>query len=76
MDTTNNSNYTFAVCVAGTEPDLEHRKVYRVIPDSVAASENYLRVIDESGEDYLYPASYFVPLDLSRSKEAALLQAF
>jgi hypothetical protein len=44
--------------------DLEPRKVYQVLPDAKAAKDGYLRVIDESGEDYLYPESYFVPLSL------------
>jgi hypothetical protein len=44
--------------------DLELRKVYQVLPDSAAAREGYVRVIDESGEDYLYPTEYFVPLKL------------
>jgi hypothetical protein len=38
---------------------LEPRKVYRVLPDEAAAEDGYLRVIDESGEDYLYPQDYF-----------------
>lgn len=44
--------------------DLEPRKVYQVITDPAAAAEGYVRVIDESGEDYLYPADYFVPIEL------------
>jgi len=44
--------------------DLEPRKVYRRLPDRAAARDGYLRVIDESGEDYLYPAEYFVPVRL------------
>lgn len=55
----------FAVCIAnrGAE-DLEIRKVYRVLPDKAAAATRYVRVIDESGEDYLYPADYFVFVEL------------
>ena len=67
---------SFAVCVASSEPDLEQRKVYQVLPDAAAANEHYLRVIDESGEDYLYPANYFVPIDISKSDESSLLGAF
>jgi hypothetical protein len=44
--------------------DLELRKVYRVLPDRAAARDGYVRVIDESGEDYLYPAEYFFPVRL------------
>ena len=39
--------------------DLEVRKIYRILPDKKAGAEGYLRVVDESGEDYLYPANYF-----------------
>ncbi|MBM3941440.1 MAG: hypothetical protein FJ316_00660 [SAR202 cluster bacterium] len=65
-----------AVCVTDVEPDLEKLKLYRVLPDESAASEHYLRVMDESGEDYLYPASYFVLIELPQAAEAALLSAF
>jgi hypothetical protein len=44
--------------------DLESRKVYRILPDASAAESDYLRVVDESGEGYLYPAGYFVPVEL------------
>lgn len=55
----------FALCVRtdGSE-DLEQRKVYQVVPDRTASREGYVRVIDESGEDYLYPAEFFVPVNL------------
>jgi len=55
----------FVVCIRrdGSE-DLEPRKVYQVLPDTEAGREGYVRVIDESGEDYLYPAEYFVPVRL------------
>jgi hypothetical protein len=52
------------VCNTGSE-DLEQRKVYLVLPDAKAAESGYLRVVDESGEDYLYPASYFVPVEFA-----------
>jgi hypothetical protein len=56
---------SFLLCVrnAGAE-DLELRKVYQVLPDPAATQEGQVRVIDESGEDYLYPAEYFVPVKL------------
>lgn len=44
--------------------DLEPRKVYEVLPDRAALREGYVRIFDESGEDYLYPAEYFVPVRL------------
>ena len=49
----------FAICITDGEPDLELEKVYRVLPDARAARSNCIRVIDESEEDYLYPAEWF-----------------
>ncbi len=65
----------FAICITDTEPDLEPRKIYQVLPDEAAEREHHLRVIDESGEDYLYPASYFVLIELPKEAERALLMA-
>ena len=66
----------FALCIEnkGCE-DLEKRKVYQILPDEAAAKEGYLRVVDESGEDYLYPDSYFILVKLPRKAEDALLMA-
>ncbi len=44
---------------------LEQFKIYRVLVDETAAQHNFIRVIDESGEDYLYPADYFMPITLT-----------
>jgi len=64
----------FALCVRNDDcEDLELRKVYRILPDDRAAEEGYVRVVDESGEDYLYPASYFVGLTLPREAQAVLV---
>ena len=65
-----------AICIRnkGAE-DLEIRKVYRVLSDARAAKDGLIRVIDESGEDYLYPADYFVPVELPREAERALSPA-
>jgi hypothetical protein len=54
----------FVLCVRseGYPAGLELRKVYRVLADEQASKRHQLRVIDESGEDYLYPEEYFVPL--------------
>lgn len=63
----------FALCVENKDcPDLEKRKIYAVASDPDAQKDGYLRVIDESGEDYLYPASYFVLVQLSAEAEKAL----
>jgi len=55
--------------------DLDRRKIYQVMPDEEASGEGYLRVIDESGEDYLYPAEYFLPIELPQALEEALALA-
>lgn len=62
-----------AICVRneGAE-DLELRKVYEFIPDSSAAKSDYVRVVDESGEDYLYPSEYFLPIEVTSSKSFSL----
>jgi len=70
------SRPTFAVCVAnqGAE-DLQIWKLYRVMPDETAATEKYLRVVDESGEDYLYPARRFVLVTFPAPVERRLLRS-
>ena len=62
----------FAICVEnrGAE-DLDIRKVYRVLHDKDAAATGYVRVVDESGEDYLYPADYFVFIALPQKAKRA-----
>ncbi len=65
--------YRFALCIENRDSeDLEKRKIYQVLPDQNAEKEGYLRVIDESGEDYLYPQSYFVLIQLPREAQEAL----
>ena len=44
--------------------DLEPRKIYQVLPDESSSADGYIRVLDESGEDYLYPENYFVAITL------------
>lgn len=61
----NGSKIQFVVCLKNDDcEDLETRKIYQVLPDEKAAEDDYIRIIDESGEDYLYPASYFYPVEL------------
>ncbi len=63
----------FALCVENKDcEDLEKRKIYRVLRDEEAEKEGYFRIIDESGEDYLYPQSYFVLVKLPREAQEAL----
>ena len=67
------SKTKFVLCVEDREcDDLEKGKVYRILSDTKAKRDGYLRVIDESGEDYLYPESYFVSLDLPSKAKTAL----
>jgi len=63
------------MCVANTThpASLELWKVYRVIPDDKAQNHNLIRVIDESGEDYLYPVNYFVPIRVPVVAQKAML---
>ncbi|MGI8566957.1 MAG: hypothetical protein ACR2LZ_10810 [Pyrinomonadaceae bacterium] len=71
-----NRDARFVVCIRNEDcEDLEVRKIYRVLPDKAAAEDGYIRVIDESGEDYLYPVSYFFPVELPQEAEEALLSA-
>ena len=66
----------FVLCIRNEDcEDLELRKLYQVIPDEAAARDGYFRVIDESGEDYLYPQAYFLPIELPKAAEKALLSA-
>ena len=67
----------FVVCVNNADhpASLELHKIYRVLPDEDAAVDGDIRVIDESGEDYLYPAEWFVPIELPQAVEKSLLQA-
>jgi hypothetical protein len=59
----------FVVCIKndGYAASLEVRKIYQVIPDEGAAEHQLMRVIDESGEDYLYPMDYFAPIELPQA---------
>jgi len=70
-------NSEFVVCMKndGYEVSLELHKIYRVLSDENAATEGDLRIVDESGEDYLYPASYFAPIEVSKVIRKSLLQA-
>ena len=54
---------------------LTPRRVYDVLPDEKAAKSKYIRVIDNEGEDYLYPAAYFIFVDFPPAVRDALLQA-
>ena len=67
----------FVACVKNKNyaASLELRKLYQVVADEMATKLYQLRVIDESGEDYLYPEEYFVPVQLPESAEKAVRKA-
>ena len=77
MQETNPSQPQFAVCIdnTGYPASLERYKIYRVLPDEETARDGDLRVIDESGEDYLYLATCFVVIEVPQEVERAMLHA-
>ena len=74
----NSSLSGFVVCIdnSGYEASLERHKIYRCLSDSNAAKDRDLRVIDESGEDYLYEADRFVVIKLPLQLRRALSKEF
>lgn len=67
----------FVVCVQNTDyrASLELHKIYRAIPDADAAVDGDIRVVDESGDDYLYPESYFIPIAVPPSVRRSMRKA-
>ena len=67
----------FAVCIKndGYAASLERHKIYRLLPDDEAAQHGYLRIIDESGEDYLFPREWFMLVELPETLKKSLLAA-
>jgi hypothetical protein len=67
----------FLICVdnKGSSVSLEKRKLYVALPDAMALKHGQVRVIDESGEDYLYPKSLFLPITIPQSLRKAILKA-
>ena len=72
-----NSASKFVVCINNENyaASLELHNIYRVLPDADAAADGDLRVIDESGEDYLYSADRFVPIVVPEAVQKSLLKA-
>jgi hypothetical protein len=66
---------TFAVCINNAEypASLELHKIYQVLPDDDAEQDGDIRVVDESGEDYLYPRSWFAAVELSQVAQHSIL---
>ena len=76
MTTKLNTHTDFMLCIKNNGcDDLSLRKLYQILPDASADKKDYIRVIDDSGEDYLYPANYFFQLELPQEAEQALLVA-
>ncbi len=77
MTETTGSARRFAVCVRnkGYEASLERHKIYVLLADPEAEKDGDIRVVDESGEDYLYPAEWFVPVEVPEAVEASLVTA-
>ncbi len=67
----------YAVCITnkGNEASLERNKLYVLLPDRQAQADGLVRVIDEDGEDYLYPAAWFVAVEVPKAVRASLLKA-
>jgi len=69
--------FRLAVCIRndGYPASLERRKIYRLLADATAEKSGYVRIVDESGEDYLYPAQYFMSIDLPAAVKRAVMHA-
>ena len=67
----------FVICIgnSGYAASLEPRKIYECLPDDAAEAHQLIRVIDESGEDYLFPASLFIAIDLPKNVQLAIVKA-
>ena len=76
MTNYDHSALQFAICIKTDDTDLlTPRRIYQVLPDASAARSHYVRVIDNEGEDYLYPADYFIFMQFPHEVEQALLKA-
>ncbi|MCI0466772.1 MAG: hypothetical protein L0Y57_07180 [Beijerinckiaceae bacterium] len=77
MKRTERTSPLFAVCInnSGYPASLEMHKIYRVMPDEDAARDGDIRVIDESGEDYLYPLERFAMVELPQAVKNSILRA-
>lgn len=77
MRKVNRASARLLICLdnKGYTVSLEKRKVYLALPDATALKHGQVRVIDESGEDYLYPKSLFLPITVPASLRKAILKA-
>ena len=67
-----NGSYVVCICNDGYQASLELRKLYRTLPDDQASRHKMIRIVDESEEDYLYPAAWFKSVSLSPAIKRAL----
>jgi len=69
--------FKFVVCLNNTDypASLELHKIYQVIPDEKIEADGEMRVIDESGEDYIYPSEWFVVVEVPAAVETSFLRA-
>jgi hypothetical protein len=77
MSTKKKADRRYVVCVKnrGYQASLERNKIYALIPDPAVEADGDLRVVDESGEDYLFPADCFVAIEVPKAVEASLRKA-
>lgn len=76
MVTRKKTTSQFAICINTDDTDLlTLRRIYRILSDESAERSDYIRVIDNEGEDYLYPSEYFIFVDFPPTIKRALLQA-
>jgi len=73
----NMKSHQLVICIKNEDypASLEKRKIYEALPDSEAEQRKQIRVIDESGEDYLYPEEYFIYVSLPKNIEEAVIKA-
>jgi len=73
-----NTKKRYALCINNKEYEasLIPRKIYEIIPDERAEQDDFVRVVDESGEDYLFPADYFLPIELPQTVVRALKKSY
>src|SRR3989304_6705820 len=76
MKRRNGTSKQFVICIDNSDylASLELHKIYTVLPDERAAQDDFLRVVDESGEDYLYSAKRFVPVELPQQVKRSVIR--
>ena len=75
MNENRRNRIRFVICLADDLPNVQARKIYRVLPDAKAEAINWIRVVDDSEEDYLYPAADFVFISLPKEAHRLIVTA-